>query len=77
MTVRPREWSIAKGVCRLRGQISMAASTVGRMEPFDPNNESIVAYLERMQLYFEGNGIKAEKQVPVSSILSVGRTTGC
>lgn len=43
----------------------MAASTVGRMELFDPDNESIVVYLERMQLYFEGNGIKAKKQVPV------------
>lgn len=43
----------------------MAAATVGRMEPFDPDNESIVVYLERMQLYFEANRIKAEKQVPV------------
>ena len=57
--------------------ISMAASTVRRLEPFNPNNESIVVYLERMQLYFKADGIKAEKQVPVSSILSVGRTTGC
>ena len=57
--------AIARGVCQLRGQISMAATTVGRMEPFDPDNESIVVYLERMQLYFEANGIKAEKQVPV------------
>ena len=45
--------------------ISMAAATVGRMEQFDPDNESIVVYLERMQLYFEVNGIKPEKQVPV------------
>ena len=43
----------------------MAATSVGRMEPFDPANESIVVYLERMQLYFEANGIKAKKQVPV------------
>ena len=45
--------------------VIMAAATVGRMEPFDPDRESIVVYLERMQLYFEANGIKAEKQVPV------------
>ena len=43
----------------------MAATSVGRMEPFDPANESIVVYLERMQLYFEANRIKAKKQVPV------------
>ena len=43
----------------------MAASTIGRLEPFDPGNELIVVYLERMQLFFEANEIKAEKQVPV------------
>ena len=43
----------------------MAATTVGHMELFDPNNELIVVYLEWMQLYFEANGIKAKKQVPV------------
>ena len=43
----------------------MAASTIGRLEPFNPGNELIVIYLERMQLFFEANGIKAEKQVPV------------
>ena len=43
----------------------MAASTVRRLELFNPNNESIVVYLEWMQLYFKANEMKAEKQVPV------------
>ena len=43
----------------------MAASIIGHLEPFDPDNELIVVYLERMQLFFEANGIKAENQVPV------------
>ena len=45
--------------------ISMAELTVSRLESFDPDNESIVNYLEQMQLYFEANGIKAKNQVPV------------
>ena len=55
----------------------MAATTVGHMEPFDSDNESIVVYLEQMQLYFEANGIKPRSKYQCSSILSVGRTTGC
>lgn len=43
----------------------MAGAVVVCLEPFDPDIESIVAYLERMQLYFKANGIKAEKKVPV------------
>lgn len=42
----------------------MAIAAVGCLEPFDPV-ESIVVYLEWVQLYFEANGIIAEKQVPV------------
>ena len=55
---------------------SMAATAVGHMKPFDPG-ESIVAYLERIQPYFEANRIKAEKQVPVFFNIISWRTTGC
>ena len=44
----------------------MAATTVGHMEPFDLDNESIVVYLERMELYFEANGIKAKSKYQLS-----------
>ena len=37
----------------------------GRMEQFDPDKESIAAYLERVELYFEANNTPGEKQVPV------------
>ena len=37
----------------------------GGLEPFDPEVESIVVYLERVELYFAANEIKADKRVPV------------
>ena len=47
-------------------QATMAGATAGRLEPFDPEVESIVVYLERVELYFAANEIKADKRVPVS-----------
>ena len=41
---------------------TMAGAAVGRLEVFNEDNESITQYLERVELYFEANGIKAEKQ---------------
>ena len=43
----------------------MAGVMAGRLEPFDPEVESIVVYLERVELYFAANEIKADKRVPV------------
>ena len=43
----------------------MAGAIAGRLEPFDPEVESIVVYLERVELYFAANEIKADKRVPV------------
>ena len=43
----------------------MAGAIAGRLEPFDPGVESIVVYLQRVELYFAANEIKAEKRVPV------------
>ena len=43
----------------------MAGAIAGRLEPFDPEVESIVVYFERVELYFAANEIKADKQVPV------------
>ncbi len=37
----------------------------GRINEFQPENESVVAYLERIELYFQANDIAAAKQVPV------------
>ena len=51
----------------------MAGAISGRLEPFDPDVESIVVYLERVELYFEANEIKAGKRVVV--FLNVVGTT--
>jgi len=40
------------------------AATIGRMHDFNPENESISAYLERFELFVTVNGIAAEKRTP-------------
>ena len=47
----------------------MARSTLGSLQEFQPDSESITAYLERTSVYFTANSIDAAKQVPV--LLSV------
>ena len=44
-------------------------ATVGHIEAFNPENERISAYLERVQLFFVANGVKEDKQV--ATLLSV------
>ncbi len=41
------------------------AVVYGRMKPFFPDKESISAYLERLNLYFDANGVAEEKKVSV------------
>ena len=43
----------------------MATTVYGRMQPFIPEKETISAYLERLSLYLEANGITQEKKVPI------------
>ena len=38
--------------------------TVGRMQNFNPDDESITAYLERFRLFVSVNGIAKIKQAP-------------
>ena len=52
----------------------MAALSYGRIDEFQPENDSIAAYLERVELYFSANGIVEEKQVPVFLSVIGGRT---
>ena len=40
------------------------AATVGRMQEFNPDNESIAAYLERFKLFVQVNAIDERKQAP-------------
>ena len=44
----------------------MTSNTIGCITEFKPGNEKIAAYLERVQLFFEVNGIDEDKQVPVT-----------
>ena len=52
----------------------MASNTIGSIAEFNSENEKIVAYLEHVQLFFEANGIKEDKQVPVF-LTVIGSTT--
>ena len=53
----------------------MAALSYGRTDEFQPENKSIAAYLERVELFFSANDIAAEKRVPVFLSVIGGRTT--
>ncbi len=44
---------------------TMAATSFGQIDHFDPDNEGTEAYLERVELYFQANGIADAKRVPV------------
>ena len=44
-------------------------ATLGHIGKFEPTEENILAYLERLELFFTANGIKDEKKVVV--LLSV------
>ena len=41
------------------------ATQYGCLKEFQPESDSIKAYLERAQLYFTANGIAGGKQVPI------------
>jgi hypothetical protein len=38
---------------------------LGNLQEFNPDNETIVVYLERMQMFFEVNNVEDAKRVPV------------
>ena len=40
----------------------MATNTIGSLAEFKPESEKIEAYLERVQLFFDANGIKDDKK---------------
>ena len=43
----------------------MASTAIGELDKFDLSNDSITAYVERANLYFQANGIGEGKQVAV------------
>jgi len=46
-------------------RIIMATNIIGSLSTFQPENEKIEEYLGHVQLYFDVNGIKEDKQVAV------------
>ena len=50
------------------------ATHFGKLEEFRPNIETIVSYLERIDLFFAANGIADEKQIAVFLSTVGGRT---
>ena len=50
------------------------ATLYGRLEEFNPEADSIKAYLERVSLYFAANGVDDAKKVPVL-LSSIGAST--
>ena len=49
-------------------------ATIGQMQPFDPANDRISTYLERVLLFFQANGIADDKKVPVLLSIIRGHT---
>ena len=45
--------------------MSATARVLGTLYEFDPKADNISTYLERLQLYFEANGVKEESKVAV------------
>ena len=45
--------------------MSATARVLGTLHEFDPKADNISTYLERLQLYFEANGVKEESKVAV------------
>jgi len=50
------------------------ATTLGHVGAFQPETESIEAYLERVDVFFVANDIPAAKQVPVFLSIIGGKT---
>ena len=48
-------------------------SMVGKLEEFDPKNDTITAYIERAELYMDANSIPEEKRV-LTLLTSIGRS---
>ena len=52
----------------------MASNTIGKLTEFDPATDSVAAYVERAQLYFEANEIGEAKRVAVFLTAVGGKT---
>ena len=58
----------------LATRMSHRTLSFGNMDSFNPDNETISAYLERFDLFIQANGIADEKKVPVFLSVLGGKT---
>ena len=49
-------------------------ATIGQLKEFDPDNEKVTEYLERVELYLTANNIADDKKVAVL-LTAIGRKT--
>lgn len=49
-------------------------ATIGKLSEFSPEKETISSYLERVELFFDANGIEESKQVPALLTAIGGQT---
>ena len=52
----------------------MAGAAIGQVETFDAGQESIIAYLEQVELFLAANGVPNWRQVPFFLTLVGGQT---
>ena len=56
--------------------VSICMATIGSVGEFVPENETITAYLERVQLFMDANALEKGKEVPVLLSVIGGKTYG-
>jgi len=54
--------------------LNMATKTFGQLPQFDPESETISAYIERADLFFAANDVPNEKKVSVFLTVIGGKT---
>ena len=55
-------------------RVVQQVAAIGRLDEFNPANDSITAYVERAQLYMEANSVPEDKKVAVF-LSAIGRKT--
>ena len=48
----------------ITGDEMASIQTIGAVGDFQPENETVLAYLERVSLFFDVNNVAEDKQVP-------------
>ena len=52
----------------------MATAVIGQVPEFNPETDSLTAYVERVKLFIQANGIEDARKVPVLLSVIGGKT---